>query len=277
MFIQNNRRVIGSLTAVAVFAIVPSRGQAETIIKIDGSTGTAPLVRALGKAFTAKRGITVEVGKGLGTKARLAALADGKIDIAMASHGLKVDAVTKQGMTVHRIAMTPVIFGVHQTVKIRGLGEADVCNIYAGGQRNWKALGGPDLAIVPLTRPDTEVDMEIVRDGLGCFKILKLRAGINVLKRAGDMAKALAETTGGIGMTSTTVAAQSRGKIKAIMLNGAEPNEANVAAGQYRLTRDAFLIVGKTPSASAQAFVAFVRNAEGAALIRANGAIPETK
>ena len=58
-------------------------------------------------------GITIEIGKGLGTKARIEALAGGKIDIAMASHGLALDELAKSGMTVQEIARTPVVFGVN--------------------------------------------------------------------------------------------------------------------------------------------------------------------
>jgi phosphate transport system substrate-binding protein len=269
---------MSSLSLVALFASLTavvglSPAVAQQKITIDGSTGTALLVDVLGKAFTAKSGIAVEIGKGLGTRARFDALAGGKIDIAMASHGLNVAEVTGQGMTVHRIAMTPVVFGVHESVSITGLADAQVCSIYSGDVRNWKGVGGNELAIAPLTRPETEVDMEVVRDGIGCFKGLKLTGDAKALARAGDMAKALAATSGGIGMTSTTAVAQSGGKIKAIALNGIVANEASVGAGQYRLTRDAFLVTGKAPSAPAKTFIDFVGSAEGAAVIRANGAI----
>jgi hypothetical protein len=36
----------------------------------------------------------------------------------MASHGLNVADITAMGMTVHRIAMTPVVFAVHETVRV---------------------------------------------------------------------------------------------------------------------------------------------------------------
>ena len=180
-------RRCGIVTVVVLVALGAALHpvSAQQKILIDGSTGTAPLVAALGKAFTAKGGIAVEIGKGLGTRARFEALSAGKIDIAMASHGLDVGAVTKRGMTVHRIAMTPVVFGVHESVKVAGLTDAQVCVVYAGGTRNWKELGGPDLAIAPLTRPESEVDMEVVRGGIGCFKGLKLADGIKSFERAG--------------------------------------------------------------------------------------------
>jgi phosphate transport system substrate-binding protein len=243
-------------------------------IAVDGSTGTAPLVDALGKAFTAKHGISIEIGKGLGTKARFEALASGKIDIAMASHGLNVADITKRGMTVYRIAMTPVLFGANKSVTLHGITEPQICSIYEGKERNWKIFDGPDLAIVPLVRPESEVDMEVVRDGIGCFKSLKLPEGTRSLARAGEMARALAETPGGIGMTSATFVAQSKGNIKALLLNGATTDEPSIASGAYRLTRDAFLVIDKAPSEAVRSFITFVRGQEGAAAIRANGAIP---
>jgi phosphate transport system substrate-binding protein len=271
-FLVKDRRAL--VLAAALFAtagIAPAGAQQR--ILVDGSTGTAPLVDALGKAFAAKSHVAVEVGKGLGTKARFDALSGGTIDIAMASHGLNVAQVTGMGMTVHRIAMTPVVFAVHESVDIANLTEAQVCAIYSGGARNWKELGGGDLAVAPLARPDSEVDAEVVRGGIACFKDLKLPEHVRILARAGDMAKALAETTGGIGMTSATVVEQSRGRMKAVALGGVVATETNVVGGTYRLTRDAFLVTRNARSAPVQAFIDFVRGADGAAVIKANGAI----
>src|SRR5687768_16471458 len=58
-------------------------------IAIDGSTGVMPLAAALAKAFEERNPATkVEMGTGLGTKARIAALSEGRINIALTSHGL---------------------------------------------------------------------------------------------------------------------------------------------------------------------------------------------
>ena len=265
-------RTLALITTVgAAFSYQPAAAQQKIVI--DGSTGTAPLIEALGKAFTAKTSVAVEIGKGLGTKERLAALTDKKIDIAMASHGLDVPAVTAQGMAVSRIAMTPVVFGVHETVKIDNLSDAQLCAIFSNSTKNWKEVGAVDLSIVPMARPDTEVDAQVARDGVSCLKGFKLPDAVKINASARDMAKALAETPGSIGVTSATVVEQSGGKVKSVALNGIAPSEANVAAGKYRLARDAFLILGNSPSAPAKAFIDFVKSPEGKAVIKANGAI----
>ena len=78
-------------------------------IVVDGSTGVMPLVSALAKAYQERNpSATVEMGKGLGTRERLRALADGRIDIALASHGLVAEELTRQGMAVHEIAKVAV-------------------------------------------------------------------------------------------------------------------------------------------------------------------------
>jgi len=46
----------------------------------------------------------VEIGKGLGTRARLQALAEGKIQIAPASHGIKPEDVQKGNLKVIEVA-----------------------------------------------------------------------------------------------------------------------------------------------------------------------------
>ena len=96
------------------------------------------------------------------------------------------------------------------------------------------------------------------------------------MERGGDMARELAATPGAIGMTTTTVADQSSGKIKALSLDGTAPTEANVTAGTYRLVREVFLVVKANAPAAVKSFIAFVKSADGAKVIKANGAIPKS-
>jgi phosphate transport system substrate-binding protein len=260
----------GLLVLLTLSSPIAARGQPRIVV--DGSTGTAPLVEALGKAFTARSGIAIEIGKGLGTRARLDALAGGKIDIAMASHGVKIEEVTARGMTVHPIAKTAVVFAVQSSAKVSDVSEAQVCAIYEGAHANWKELGGGDVGVVAHIRPESEVDTEVIRDGVGCLKTMRFPAAVRVMARSGDMASALAATPGAFGVTSATVAEQSKNRLNLLSLGGIAPSEANVTSGRYRLTRDAFLVT-REASAPVRSFIDFIRSPEGAAVIRANGAI----
>jgi len=244
-------------------------------IVVDGSTGVMPLVAALAKAYQERYPTAmVEIGKGLGTKARLQALAQGTIDIALASHGLVAEELAQQGMAAHEIAKVAVVFAVNASVPTTNVTDRHICDLYAGTITNWRELGGPDLAIAPRTRPDSEVDTEVVRDKIACLKDLKMPDGVRVMPRSGDMAKELAGTVGAVGMTTATVVEQSRGQIRAVSLNGIIPSAENVGRKTYTLTRDSFLVTKATPSPTVSKFIEFVRSSAGSAVIVANGAVP---
>jgi phosphate transport system substrate-binding protein len=167
---MSHTALLTTICLLGISSAVAAAAQAERIL-IDGSTGVTPLVQALAKAYTNQNSTAiVDIGKGLGTKARIQALSDGKIDIAMASHGLDVTAIKSAGMTVQEIGKIAVVFGVNASVGINDLSESQICDIYAGKMQNWRQLGAPDLVIVPLTRPESEVDTEVVREKIRCLK-----------------------------------------------------------------------------------------------------------
>ena len=228
-----------------------AQSQREAKILIDGSTGVMPLATALAKAFQERApGISIELGAGLGTKARIQALDEGKIDIALASHGLDQEDIRRRGMSVQEIARTAVVFGVNSSVPLSNLSDQQICDVYSGKTSNWQALGGPAIPIAPRMRPDSEVDAEVVRGGVACFKVLRLPETVRVMARSGDMAKELAATEGAIGMTSLTVVEQSGGRIRAVSINGVAPSAANVETKSYPLVREA-LFVTKAPATKA--------------------------
>jgi phosphate transport system substrate-binding protein len=247
--------------------------RAQDTLRIDGSTGVMPLVKALVSAHTAAAGrVPIAFGTGLGSAARLEAVRQGRIDIALASHGIVVADVERQGLKVHKIADVPVGFGVHSSVGITSLTDAQVCDIYGGRVTNWKQLGGSDLGIVAATRPKGEVDGDVVTASMSC--VATPHAGVVSKEKPEDMSAFLAATPGSIGMTTTTVAGQSGGRIRLVSLAGVAPTAENVLGNRYRLTRESFLVTAAEPRPSVAGLLAFIRSAEGARVISGTGAIP---
>jgi phosphate transport system substrate-binding protein len=267
--VRTGALVLNALLALGV------QGQEAARFVIDGSTGVIPLATALVKAFQERNpGITIEMGQGLGTGVRIQALAEGRIDIALASHGLRLDDITRQGMSAHEIARTAVVFAVNASVPVVNLTDQEICDIYAGRTSSWKTLGGADRDIAPRTRPDSEVDAEVVRANIQCLAGLQMSATVEIMPKTGDMAKELSETAEAIGMTTMTVVEQSQGKIRALSINGIAPSPENVERAAYPLVRKAFLITRATPPLPVAQFLQFVRDPAGEKVIRANGAIP---
>lgn len=262
-----------AITLLVALMVLPAWGEEKLVL--DGSSGMLPLAQALATAYQQRSADPqVETGKGLGTGARLQALAEGKIQIALASHGIKPEDVQKGNLKVIEVAKGAIVFAVHSSVPITTITEPQVCDIYSGKIQRWQPLGGPDSAIVVFTRPPTEVDPEVIRAKVSCFKELKEVETAKVMARGGDMAKGLADTPYAIGMTSMTVVEQSGGKVKALTLNGIAPTPEHVKSGRYFLTRDFFFVIKGAPTPSIKKFLDFVLSPDGDRVILANGAVP---
>ena len=260
--------------ALLTALIVPPAWSADKVV-LDGSSGMLPLARALATAYQQKSSDPLlEIGDGLGTGARLRALADDKIHIALASHGIKPEDVQKGKLKVIGIAKGAIVFAVNASVPLTDVSEAQVCDIYSGKVRDWQSVGGTNNPIIVFTRPPTEVDPEVIREKIGCFKELKEADTVKVMARGGDMAKGLTETTHAIGMTSMTVAEQSGGKVKALTVNHVDPTAENVKSGRYFLTRDFLFVIKGEPTLPIKKFLDFVLSPEGDRVILANGAVP---
>lgn len=267
------KRTVAVLISAAMLGLTAHA--ADEKIVLDGSTGMLPLAKTLAAAYQQKdSGARIETGSGLGTGARLRALGEDKIQVALASHGIKAEDIQKGNLRVIEVAKGAIVFGINESVPLAGLTEAQVCDIYSGKVTNWRSLGGPDSAIVVLTRPPTEVDPETIRAKIACFKELKEIESARVMARGGDMAKALAGTPHAIGMTSMTVVEQSGGKVKGLAMNDIAPTSENVKSGRYFLTRDFMFVIKAAPTPAITKFVDFVLSPDGDRVILANGAVP---
>jgi phosphate transport system substrate-binding protein len=270
----SSRRVFRTITLLVVLlGVAPTSGEDKIIL--DGSTGMLPLAGALAKAYQQKYSDPqIELGKGLGTGARLRALTEGKIHIALASHGIAADDIQKGNLKLIEVAKGAIIFAVSASVPLTKITDSQVCDIYSGKIQNWESLAGLTAPIAVLTRPPTEVDPEVIRAKIGCFRELKEVETAKVMPRGGDMAKGLAETLHAIGMTSMTVVEQSGGKVKALTLNEVAPTPDNVKNGSYFLTRDFLFVIRADTTPAVKKFVDFVLSPEGDRVILANGAVP---
>lgn len=256
-------------------SIVNIDGYAREKLVIDGSTGVKPLVEALvGHYKQTRPSAVVDIGAGLNPQKRIQALIDEEIDIAMASHGVDIQHITQLGLKAHRVAKMAVVIGVNKTVSVTNILDQQLCDIYGGKINNWSLLKGPTLSVVPMLRPFNEVDAEVVRTHITCFSEVKFPTDIKTFNKSGQMAKAIRQTPGAVGMTTLVRVAQSRGKMTALSINGIPPDPNNLLSGAYPFTRDSFLITALKPNKQVAALLAFVRSDEGRAVIIANNAVP---
>ena len=245
-------------------------------ITVDGSNGVMPLAAALAEAYQRLHpGRVIALGGGLGSGARLAALRERRIDIALASHGLDTTALRAEGFAPLRVATTAVVFGVNDASPARAITSAQACALLTGSAPTWSVVTGSheSVAMTVHARSESEVDMEVLRRGIACLTNIPVAPHVQVAPDTDAMRRALLASPGAIGVTTATVVQQERGRLRALALDGVAPTADAVRAGRYALARDSYFIASATPSAVVAHFIAWVRSPAAQPVLAANGAV----
>lgn len=246
-----------------------------TEISIQGSTTVLPIVQRVAEVYMSKNpDVSLSVSGG-GSGVGITALLDGTTDIAMASRQMKDKekaTANKKGMKIKEveIAMDGIAVIVHPSNSISEMTIDDIKSIYMeGGVSNWSKFGGEDKDIVVVSRDTASGTFEVFEK-----KVLggeKVRA--DALLQASNVAvkNAVAGSEGAIGYMGIGYLGD---EVKALLVNGVEPTEANVLSGEYPIARKLYLYIRGDASDDINTFVNFVLSDDGQRIVREVGYIP---
>jgi phosphate transport system substrate-binding protein len=221
-----------ALAAVLCVMLLPAAGFAQaTKIVVDGSTTVGPIAKAFAEYYMSKNpgvNITVsESGSGNGAKS----LINGTCDVATMSRFMKDEefkAAVAKG--VYPIATVIAIDGlaviVHPSSPVQGLTTAQIRDIYTGKVTNWKELGGPNVAIVLISRDTNSGTYESFENLVLNKQKISDRAeygGSGGAIRARVQSTPAAIGYVGLGFVDKTV--------KALKINNVYPDNATVTSG----------------------------------------------
>lgn len=275
-----NKLVMAGLCAVAVCGLVSVVGAAEEAkqtLQLDGSTTVGPIGDAFAEAFMKSQGCSITVKK-TGSGDGVAALIDARCDIAMSSRFLKPEEFKKaveNGVypVAHTVAMDGVCVVLHPSNPINELTTAQVADIYMGKITNWKDLGGPDMAIVAISRDTSSGTYEVFHEKVMNKK--DMAANVEYVN-ANPQAHARVKTTAGaIGYVGLGFLDKN---VKAIKVNGVSPTKQTIAQGTFPVSRPLFLFTNGYPKLGSliHAFCIFYLSEEGQEIIEAKGFVPMT-
>lgn len=239
------------------------------IITMAGSTSMEKFANALAESFMIKYpGVTVTVeftGSSTGIESVLA----GRVDIGNSSRYLK-DEEKSSGAVENIVALDGIAVITDASNTTASLSTEQLIGIYTGKIRNWSEVGGDDEAIVVVGREAGSGTREGFEELLG---IKDMCAYANELDSAGAVMARVALTPGAIGYVSPDVLDDT---VLALSLDGAEPTEENIKAGNYLLSRP-FVMVTKgeisVQRETIQEMFVYLKSEEGQELIRAVGLI----
>ena len=251
--------VVLSLTALFAGCGGQTRGASGVSgrVRVSGSTTLLALIQEASIEFMdANSRARVDV-QGGGSSAGITQLQTGVVDIANSSRELKGNE-TRSGLVDHRIAFDIIAIIVNPSNPLQNLTGAQVRAIFTGKVRNWKALGGPDKAIVVVVRDQASGTREVFdQKALGSTTEHPVESEPSAIEGAsnGFVQETVATTENSIGYVSYGFVDRS---VKAIKVDGVSPGVTSALSGQYPMARWLHMFTKGQPAGATKAFIDFV-------------------
>ncbi|WP_414586072.1 PstS family phosphate ABC transporter substrate-binding protein [Scytonema sp. PCC 10023] len=227
-----------------------------------------------------------------GGRQGIAMLLDGKLSFAHSGGALKESDYSnaKQrgfGLKQVPVAIDAVVFFTHPDISIPGLSVEQLKDIYKGKLTNWKQVGGPDLAIVPLVRDPKS--STLLNDLLG-QEASQISSRVQFIRDYTDAIRKVASTPGGISFGGNApligqrtirplaiAKANSQEYVQPFIEDGKRINTAAIRESSYPMTRRLFVVIRQDSTIdqlAGEAYVNLLMSKEGQQIVEKAGLIP---
>ena len=269
-----------SFLALAGLLMMTVACPAKAAVVVKGSDTILPLSQKEAEVFMEKdkkASITV-IGGGSGVG--LAALIDGTCDIAQSSRPIstketrqaKQKGVNPVETTIGKDALTVI---VHPSNPVTQLTTQQIGDIFTGKITNWKAVGGPDKAIVIYSRESSSGTYTFFREHV--LQNKEYAASALLAPATGAIVQSVSQTDGAIGYIGM---AYMTDQVKALEVASGpgqpfvKPTPTTALDGSYPISRALYYYTNGNPKGAAKSFVDFVLSPEGQKLIQDVGYVP---
>jgi phosphate transport system substrate-binding protein len=231
-------------------------------IQLAGSTTVQPLAEVLAEAYMAQNPDLVIEVQGGGSSVGVTSAGEGTVDIGMASRNVKdSEKETFPNMQVHTIARDGIAIATHPDTELPTLSVEQVRDIFAGDITNYSEVGGPDAAIIVVSREEgsgTRAAFEELVMEHGEEKVITDKALLQ--QSNGQVRTTVATTPNAIGYLSFGFLDDSTNPVP---IDGVEPSVENVQSGEYPISRPLNFLTDGDPNELSQAFIDFILSGEG--------------
>jgi len=251
--------------------------------KIKGSDTVLPLSQKEAENYMkANKSASISVVGG-GSGVGLAALVDNSTDIAMSSRKIKMDEKMKlsdAGRAYKEvvIAYDALSVIVNPNNKVSQLTREQLEGIFTGKIKNWKEVGGDDLAIVVYSRETSSGTYEFFKEHV--LKGKNYASTVLNMPATGAIVQSVSQTKGAIGYVGL---AYMEKEVKALKVSYdagktyVAPSMATAMDKTYPIVRPLFYYYGTAVEKKVKPFVDYVLSAEGQKTVEAVGYIPLKK
>jgi phosphate transport system substrate-binding protein len=159
---------------------------------------------------------------------------------------LSDEEIEKEGLIVYPLAKEPILILTHDSNPVDNLSTKQARAIFRGDIVNWQEVGGPDQAIVVVTRLHCKKRPGHWKTILPSDKDFR-QERLNV-KSAAAMIQRINDFSGAIGHTGATWKFTPEDHVKVLTIDGFKPTAANLAAGNYPFFRVLSAVTNRDPS-----------------------------
>ncbi|WP_041458978.1 phosphate ABC transporter substrate-binding protein [Ammonifex degensii] len=228
-------------------------------ITVVGSTALQPLIEEAAKRFMAKNpGVQITV-QGGGSGTGLSQVSQGACDIGASDiFAEEKSGIDASALKDHKICVQAFALVVNPDVKgVDNLTKKQIQDIFTGKITNWKEVGGPDLKIAVINRPQGSgtraTFIKRVMDGKEPIK------GVAESDSSGTIHKMVSETPGAISYLGV---GYLDNKVKALKIDGAAPTEEDISEGKYPFWSYGHLYTKGEPKPVVKAFIDYILSNE---------------
>lgn len=272
------RAVLGTWGALcgAMFALwLPNVAEASDALRVGGTGSGVGGMRLVAEALARQPGApAVEVLPAFGSAGGIAALIEGRLDIAVTNRLPNAAESARAGFKAQEYARTPFVMAVHRNLGLQALTGAQFAALYAEGA----AVYPNGQRARPVLRLPEEIDSRLVAALVPAagppHEAAQARKGM--LRAATDAEAAeLVEKVPGTFAASTLAQIESeRRPLVALTIDGRVPTTAALASGQYPHFKPLYLIVRANANVRTQRFVDFLLSDAGQTVLAAHGHLP---
>jgi phosphate transport system substrate-binding protein len=278
---QTQKQMLYAGLMALSLATAQAAGDAKKIV-VDGSTTVGPIAKAFAEYYMKAHpdvNITVsESGSGNGAKGIINGACDvGTLSRAMKTEELDAAKEKKRDPIQHTVAYDGIAVVVHPSNPVKNLSKDQLRDIYTGEIKNWKALGGPDLKIVVISRDTNSGTYETFQEKVTKSERVTDRA--EYVGSNGAVRQRVQSTPAAIGYVGL---AFTEG-IKALTINEVEATAENVLAldpvtkrSKYPISRGLFMYTAGEPAAGTPLgdYVNLFKTADGKKIVAEQGYVP---
>jgi phosphate transport system substrate-binding protein len=277
------KRLLLSAGAVSLVVGLAGAVPAAKPLRVNGSTTVNPVVAEAAEALRAERGMTIHVDIQGGSSGGIAALADGRAEVAMISRPLEPDDRTRYPKIRFRpvqIGSDAVALVVSRDVwdgGVRSLSKDQARDLYEGRIKNWKEVGGPDRRVVFFNKEPGRGTWEVFAHWLyGDPK----KAPLVSLPEIGaneEGRNKVASTPGAITQLSSSWADNQRVFALAVRRDDGKvvaPSLDAIRDGSYPMARPLNVVTDGPAGGEAKILIDYVLGPKGQDLVRKHGYLP---